>query len=64
MLEISTAELCKDIPWEFKTFMDYTRGLEFTQKPDYEYLINLFYGCMDRHNIPRHNTPLLWCKND
>ena len=61
---MTTEELCMDIPWEFKTYMDYARCLEFTAKPDYEYLLNLFYGCMDRHGIDKKNPPLLWTKKD
>ncbi|KAH7905042.1 kinase-like domain-containing protein [Hygrophoropsis aurantiaca] len=34
-------ELCPDLPNEIKLFMDYTRSLEFSSKPDYEYLHGL-----------------------
>lgn len=54
--------MCKDIPVEFKTFLDYCRGLEFNAKPDYDYVLNLFYGCMDRHKIDKKNPPLLWTR--
>ena len=64
MLSVPTEELCKGMPWEFKAYMDYARGLEFSAKPDYDYLLNLFYGCMERHGIDKKNPPLLWTKKD
>jgi hypothetical protein len=42
-IAISTSELCKGAPQAFKTYLDYTRQLRFTQKPDYKYLRSLFY---------------------
>jgi len=35
-------ELCKDMPEEFITYMSYCRGLKFEEKPDYNYLRELF----------------------
>ncbi|KAJ7629727.1 casein kinase I [Mycena polygramma] len=34
--------LCRGLPKEFGIFLDYTRALRFDDKPDYEYLRNLF----------------------
>ena len=35
-------EFCKNMPREIIYFMNYARGLEFEQKPDYNYLRSLF----------------------
>ena len=39
---ITSKELCKDLPNEFIQYTDYCRELDFEQKPDYNYLRNLF----------------------
>ena len=35
-------DLCKDLPKEFCYYMNYVKNLNFEEKPDYEYLKNLF----------------------
>lgn len=49
--------LCKDCPSkqfilillvEFKQYLDYVRGLQFTEKPDYSYLKELFNKLMQK----------------
>jgi casein kinase I family protein HRR25 len=37
-----TIELCSGLPNEFEIFLDYTRGLSFDAKPNYEYIRSLF----------------------
>ncbi len=44
-------ELCKNIPDCFYQYINYTRNLNFTEKPDYEYLRNLFISSALQHNI-------------
>eukprot|EP01062_Namystynia_karyoxenos_P017588 TRINITY_DN16485_c0_g2_i1.p1 TRINITY_DN16485_c0_g2~~TRINITY_DN16485_c0_g2_i1.p1 ORF type:complete len:443 (+),score=135.04 TRINITY_DN16485_c0_g2_i1:120-1448(+) len=39
---LSPETLCRDLPREFCTFLQYTRALDFDQAPDYEYLKTLF----------------------
>jgi len=39
---IPLEKLFKDCPQQFITYMNYTRNLNFTEKPDYKYLIGLF----------------------
>src|SRR5271168_4522795 len=41
-MEITPSTLCKGLPAEFKVFLNYARSLEFKQKPDYQYLRDLF----------------------
>ena len=40
--QISTHELCKVLPQEFHTFLNYSRLLSFNDKPNYDYLWDLF----------------------
>ena len=39
--DTSAKDLCSGFPFEFETFVSYTRNLEFTEVPDYNYLRNL-----------------------
>lgn len=41
-LMVDIKELCKDLPSCFYDYINYTRNLQFTEKPDYNYLTNLF----------------------
>ncbi|KAK3899548.1 kinase-like domain-containing protein [Staphylotrichum tortipilum] len=40
--ELSGEELCNGLPGEFTTYINYTRGLAFDDRPDYAYLRRLF----------------------
>ena len=40
--EITSDELCKDFPEEYKYFVDYTRNLGYAENPNYEKLKNNF----------------------
>ena len=61
--ETSIEDLCKDQPDEFKEFMQYCRGLNFTADPDYGYIINLFESCLKRHGFDEKNADFIWNKN-
>ena len=39
--ETSAKDLCAGFPSEFETFVTYTRNLQFTEVPNYNYLKNL-----------------------
>ena len=39
--ETSAKDLCSGFPSEFESFVSYTRGLQFTEVPNYKYLKNL-----------------------
>ena len=41
-IETTPEELCKDFPQEFELYIKYCRGLEYTEDPDYIYLMKLF----------------------
>ncbi|KAJ5080639.1 casein kinase 1-like protein [Anaeramoeba ignava] len=41
-ISTNVEELCKDLPSEFATYLNYTRNLGFDEKPDYTYLRKLF----------------------
>jgi serine/threonine protein kinase len=43
--------LCRGYPQEFATFLNYTRGLRFEDKPDYSYLRKLFSSIVAREGI-------------
>jgi len=50
-LIISLEKLCEDLEPCFQEYLEYTRQLKFTQKPDYEYLINLFINSASKNKI-------------
>ena len=41
-IEITSAELCEDLPEEFEKFLEYAKNLEYLEQPDYEMLRGLF----------------------
>lgn len=43
--------LCMDLPECFLEYINYTRNLQFTEKPDYDYLRNIFIESAKKHNI-------------
>ena len=48
--DMPVLELCKDIPIEFAKFMKYSRELKFSEKPDYQYLVNLMEHCLKKED--------------
>jgi casein kinase 1 len=48
---LGSKTLCSDLPKEFKVFLDYCCGMEFTQVPDYNYLRNLFKSLFRREGF-------------
>ena len=49
---ISSDELCKECPEEFKKYIEYVRKLEYEEDPDYEMLKNLFKFLLEKNNFP------------
>lgn len=62
-LEVTVDELCKGLPEEFKEYMNYCRKLQFTDEPDYKYLIGLFEGCMKKNGFDPKVPDFIWNKN-
>ena len=50
-LTTQTEDLCKDMPDCFRLFLDYSRKLKFEQKPDYDYIFDLFNKDITKLNI-------------
>jgi hypothetical protein len=48
---ISLDSLCLDLDNCFKEYLEYTRQLKFTQKPDYDYLRNLFINSAQKNKL-------------
>lgn len=48
---VDLKSLCADLPECFYEYINYTRNLQFTEKPDYEYLRELFRNSAKEHNI-------------
>lgn len=43
--------------------MEYCRKLEFTEDPDYKYLLKLFDGCIARHGFDPKVLDFTWKQN-
>ena len=43
-INIPTVELCSGLPNKYQIFLNYTCGLSFKAKPDYEYMRLLFWN--------------------
>ncbi|XP_045167204.2 uncharacterized protein LOC123530491 [Mercenaria mercenaria] len=55
------ALLLKNMPSEFRTFLEHLNSLDYFEKPDYALLQNLFEQCMRRKNI-KESDPFDWEK--
>ena len=62
-LEVTVDELCKGHPEEFREFMNYCRKLQFTEDPDYKYVLGLFEGCMKKNGWDPKVPDFIWNKN-
>eukprot|EP00747_Dinoflagellata_sp_TGD_P170833 gnl/TRDRNA2_/TRDRNA2_203422_c0_seq1.p1 gnl/TRDRNA2_/TRDRNA2_203422_c0~~gnl/TRDRNA2_/TRDRNA2_203422_c0_seq1.p1 ORF type:complete len:346 (-),score=79.12 gnl/TRDRNA2_/TRDRNA2_203422_c0_seq1:140-1177(-) len=51
--ETPLTELCAGFAGEFATYLEYTRNLEFTDKPDYAYIKKLFKTVREREGNPQ-----------
>ena len=43
-------EICKTFPEEFIIYFQYCRGLQFEEKPDYNYIRSLFKSILEKYN--------------
>ena len=48
-LQNSFQSLCEDLPKQMIDYMTYCRNLVFDEKPDYQYLRNLFRSVLEEH---------------
>ena len=65
-MEVTVDELCKGYPEEFKEFMNYCRKLQFTEDPDYKFMIGLFENCMKKNGWDPYDPKgpdFIWNKN-
>ena len=47
----SAEELCRGFPKQFTDYINYTRGLQYEQDPDYDYLKNLFITTLNNEGF-------------
>ena len=59
-IDISLDELCEGLPEEFKEFIKYSRELEFTEEPDYNYLNGLLKKVAEKNGIDIDKTKYDW----
>lgn len=50
-LSIPLEKLCSGLPEELRLLMAYCRTIEFEDKPDYNYLKELFRKAMEKQNM-------------
>ncbi len=50
-MSTKTETLCEGLPDCFKQYVDYSKNLKFTDKPDYDYLSSLFTNYAKNNNI-------------
>ena len=60
-LEISEENMCEGLPNEFIHYLKYVKKLDFEQKPDYQYLINLFKSILLKNEKIKNST-FFWIK--
>ena len=58
----TTEKLCKGLPEEFKTYINYCKKLEFEQKPNYDYLRGLFTNILAK-NEQINDYNFFWIDN-
>jgi len=49
-MQMSLEEMCSELPLEFASYMHYIRTLRFDDKPDYNYLRNMFKELLIKEN--------------
>ena len=50
-IEMKPDILCQGLPDEFNQYFKYVRELQFTEEPNYEFLLGLFNNVMKKNNI-------------
>ena len=57
---IGLNQLCAGCPREFIEYFEYCQGLEFSEKPDYQYLKNIFKRIADQNHIKLDDNIFDW----
>jgi hypothetical protein len=55
--------LCCNLPIQIKEYIEYSRGLSFSQEPDYHFINSLFQECMIQNNVEVDIPDFIWHKN-
>ena len=55
--------MCQGLPEEFIKYFTHIKGLQFTEKPNYKYLKNLFINKVNEINKNDVNLPKKRCQN-
>ena len=58
--EMSLDDLCEDLPKEFKEIIHYSKKLEFTEEPDYDYLEKLLFKAAESNYIDIDSVEYDW----
>lgn len=59
-MQYDNHKLTRDLPPEFSAFMDHLKGLQFADRPDYQYLYNLLDRMLQRIGGSDPNTLYDW----
>ena len=59
-IEMKPDSLCQGLPEEIKQYFKYVRELQFTEEPNYEYLLSLLNNAMKKNNI-KNDLKYDWC---
>jgi len=60
-MKVSTSSqvLCDGLPTEFETFLNYVHALEFSQKPNYQYLRDLMRGAVRKESKDQNDISVI-----
>jgi hypothetical protein len=56
---ITNTELCRGLPGQFETYMNYVNHLQYKERPNYSHLRNLFRTLAKAEG---HQTKFIWEK--
>ena len=59
-IEVTPGILCYNVDFSIKRYFDYVLNLKFEEKPNYEFLINLFLDDLKRNNF-ENDLNFDWC---
>ena len=61
-MKISPKSLCNGLPREFESYFIYVKNLKFSEKPNYEYLKDLFHSLFEAKGFQYSNAEFDWTK--